>query len=379
MIVSKKHIVHLVLLGIIFFSPFIQRSLHVFQFSELKGWKAGNTKPRINSKNWFSGEYQKEFDHFSSDSFGFTEPLVRTINQIDYTLFNSANAQYVVVGKNNYLYESEYIDAVTGANYIGEKTIREKSEKLRDVYQILKQKGTTLLLVMAPGKGSYFPEYIPSYYQRYYSDSTNYTSFISEWRRLSLPHLDFHAWFRSMKDSSPIGLFPQTGIHWSTYGMILAGDSITKYLEEKSAKDLVDYEFKLEVISNQMKKSDADIEDGMNLWTDLNHLPMAYPKLHFNREGKETLKTAVIADSYFWGLYDHGFSTQVFDSGEFWYYFNDIYPKHFEAGLTIDEIDLKSAIERQEVIILLGTDATLPKFGWGFIEKAWDLYCADNH
>ncbi len=371
------HISLFCLLGLLFVAPVIQRGFNLFEQLPLSGWHQKVHHPKLTLKSWLSGDYQKEFDKHVADSFGFTPSLVRSINQIDFNLFNSANAQYVVVGKDNYLYESAYIDAVTGQDFVGLETIRENCEKLSVIQQGLLKRGVRLVVVLAPGKGSYFPEFIPKYYNRYFRDSTNFRVYKNELMANSVATLDFNTWFISMKDTSRYELYPKTGIHWSTYGMLLAGDSLRRYMEHACQAELPSYNLTFDKASSKMLKSDDDIEKGMNLWRDIPDNAMIYPSVSFDTHGTTKLSSAVIADSYFWGLFDHGFSSRVCTSGEFWYYFNEVYPQNFENGLTIDQLDLKASLEKHDVIVLMATDATLPKLGWGFIDKAYKIYLTE--
>lgn len=361
-------------MGLLFVAPFIQRGFNLLPQEPLNGWHKKTQHPKLTLKSWLSGNYQNEFDRHVADSFGFTPSLVRSINQIDFNLFNTANAQYVIVGKDNYLYESAYIDAVTGQDFVGLKTIRDNCEKLAVIQRGLLAKGVRLVVVLAPGKGSYFPEFIPKYYDRYFRDSTNFSVYKNELKVNSVTTLDFNSWFISMKNSSRYELYPKTGIHWSTFGMLLAGDSLSRYMENTCQTNLPKYILSFDKESNTMQKSDDDIEKGMNLWKDIPDNAMIYPSVSFDTHGTTKLSSAVIADSYFWGLFDHGFSSRVCTSGEFWYYFNEVYPQNFENGLTIDGLDLKTSLEKHDVIILMATDATLPKLGWGFIDKAYEIY-----
>lgn len=356
-------------LAILFFAPHIQRRFNLFEQAPLKGLHGAAPQPKWSWKAWFDGTLQQKFDAYASDSFGLTPVLVKTINQLEYNIFNTANARYVTVGQQNFLYETAYIEAELGTDFIGMEKIEVESTKLGVIAAALKKKNVRFLVVLAPGKGSFFPEYFPKYAGQFRRSTTNYLSYKNALNLHNIDVLDLHSWFREMKDTSRYHLFPQTGIHWSTYGMALAGDSIMKYLAGITGKDLVKYEIKPGRLTKKVEQSDADVEDGMNLWWPLERLPMMYPDLSF-QPGKDKIRTSVIADSYFWGLYDHGFISRTSDSSAFWYYFQEVYP----GGRSMSSVNLRDALEKQDVVILLATDATLPRLGWGFIDAAYELY-----
>lgn len=359
---------------LVFLMPLAQRNFHIWTFKSLKGEHYPHHKPSVTLQSWLDGSFQSAADKYCTDSFGFQEPLVRTINQLEFTLFHEANAQYVVVGKDNYLYETPYIEAHLGMDYLGDSIIFEKTRKLKAIQDTLRQLGVNLDVIFAPGKASYYPEFIPDYYWQYRNVSTNYDALKTSFQQSNIPFLDFHAWFRSEKNLATAPLFPQTGIHWSQYGMMLASDSILKFWNQRYGETLPTMLIHLpDTTTTITQGSDADVEDGLNILQTLPHKQMLYPKAEFLERNKK-IRTAVIADSYYWGLFDLGLSTVACDSAEFWYYFKQVYPQHFTQPLMIQDLDLKEAIESKETILLLQTDATLDRFGFGFIEAVYDLY-----
>ena len=377
MATKRTYRILLAVLTIGFSFVWAQRMFKVWDFNSLGGAQTKHPKPTLGINAWLDGDFQSQFDKYSTDSFGFQSPLVRLVNELDFQMFNAANARYVVVGKNNYLYETPYIEAVTGMDYLGRDSIKSIATKVGMIQDTLSKLGVRFEILFAPGKGSYYPEHIPNYYKYYTSDSTNYAVFKDEFSRQNIPYLDFHNWFRAMKDTTSYPLFPTTGIHWSKYGMVLATDSIINHWNQLYPNQVANFSYSLErTPTTKTESTDADVEEGMNLMTELHHYPMMYPNYTFGH--KDSLITsAVIADSYYWGLFDVGLSTRACENGEFWYYFQQVYPQNFESGLMIKDLDLKEAIESKDVIMILQTDATLDRFGFGFVEAAYKQYFID--
>ncbi len=377
MISKRTYHVWVVIITALFLISGLQRNIDFWQFKPLKGAHTSLSKPKITLTTWLNGSYQKKADTYCTDAFGFQEPLVRLVNELDYRWFNAANAKYVIVGANDYLYETPYIEAHLGMDYLGDSLIKDYVTKMVRLRDTLKQLNVDLYMLFAPGKGSFYAEHIPEYYWQYQIDSTNYDRFTHHMDQQGFEYLDFHRWFRQMKDTASYPLLPNTGIHWSKYGMVLATDSISKYWQQKFPYQ-PGFEYSDGELSSIAQGSDADVEDGMNLLSDIPNLTMMYPKHDFAKTPKPGLKTAVIADSYYWGLFNIGLSTMASDSGEFWYYFKQVYPQHFTNQLMIEDLDLQQAIESKDVIMLLQTDATLDRFGFGFVEAAYALYFSDT-
>ena len=109
----------------------------------------------------------------------------------------------------------------------------------------------------------------------------------------------------------------------------------------------------------------------MNLFVRMPDFEMTYPYFHRTGEERNTTKVLTIADSYFWGLYWMGLPEDYFAGGEFWYYFQERYPQQFRTPSPVSEISLLEKIEQHKVVLLICTDANLPRFGFGFIDEMY--------
>jgi hypothetical protein len=122
------------------------------------------------------------------------------------------------------------------------------------------------------------------------------------------------------------------------------------------------------------KNEDYDIAGGMNLLFNLKSFKMGYPQIKFEKDtSKIKPNLLVVSDSYYWGMFNFGISS-VFNESHFWYYNKEIYPDTYSKPLTTDQIDLRKEINKHDVIIVMSTQATMTDLGWGFIEKAYELY-----
>ena len=99
--------------------------------------------------------------------------------------------------------------------------------------------------------------------------------------------------------------------------------------------------------------------------------PMCYPEHNWTTEPNNTKpKTIVIADSFYWSMFNLGLSRNSFSLGEFWYYNKQIYPESFKKSTKVNQIKIRDKIAENDVFILMVTEANLPKFSWGFTENA---------
>ena len=375
---NTKHIIFYLVLFLLFL-PIIQQTTHFIKLTPLKGDIQVLDSPAFSFDAWFNGTYAIQKEEYCNQSFGLRSFFVRIYNQLYYTLFKVVNAKDVVIGKNNYLYEKNYIRAYLGEDFVGQEEIQKKVIKLQKICDTLKTKNIQLIVVLAPGKGSFYPEYIPEKHDLTRKKITNYEAYVSSLKNTRINVIDFHSWFIKMKPLSPYPLFPKNGIHWSHYGQLLAADSVVKYIYSKnnSPKKPNILIKKIEK-SNHMSYSDDDIEQGMNLLFNIDDLYMGYPLFSFENTDFPQLKVLTIADSYYWGMFNFGLSKDLFNDGQFWYYNKQVYPDSYNKPIVVSDLDMIESVEKNNVILLLSTDANLYKFAFGFIDQLYDEYFSAN-
>lgn len=354
------------------FIPMLQKQFEWADVFPLKGDVALPAEVKLHDSTWFSGEYQKQEEDYVNSMFGFRPWLVKLNNQIAYSFFNKVKANAVVIGKNNYLFEESYINAYTGRDFLGEDSIRHTLERLKFISDTLNKLNKQLIVVFAPGKASFYPEYIPDKYLPI-QNKTNYQALSSGAEKLGLNVIDFNKWFIENKSKSKYPLYPQHGIHWSTYGTALAVDSLIKKIESLRHIDVPTIYFD-KVVMMPAYNVDYDIADGMNLLFKLKGFDCAYPQVQAESpDGKTKPKVLVISDSFYWGMYDLGIAN-CFQDEHFWYYNKQVYPETFKKELLTEQLNVGKEIEKHEVIVIMATEATLRKISWGFIEDAEKYY-----
>ncbi|MDO8999332.1 MAG: hypothetical protein Q7W45_06170 [Bacteroidota bacterium] len=358
------------LLAIIFailFIPFIQNKFKIFEILPLHGDISIAEDAYLNNTGWFSGVYQEKQETHLNSAFGFRELVVRLHNQLKFSVFNLPTAKGVVIGKENYFYEENYIKAYTGVDFIGEDSIDKIVSRINFISDTLSKLNKQLIIVFAAGKASYYPEYIPNNYLPV-KGKTNYKILSTGIKNTSVNYIDFNEWFVAQKAISKYPLYPQYGIHWSNYGAVLAADSIIKKIEFLRKIDMPNLIYN-EVELKPSFGIDYDIADGMNLLVKLRSIDMAYPKIKTEpAENKIKPSVLVVSDSFYWGMYDFGIANS-FGNNHFWYYNKQVYPETFKNELFVEDLDIKTEIIKHEVFIVMATEANLSNIGWGFFEK----------
>lgn len=351
--------------------PVIQSTFNIFKLEPLSGAYQKSEPAEFSVSDWFSGDFQSKHEKFLEENFGFRNFFIRLNNQLAYNLFGKAKANGVIIGKSGYLYELNYILAYSGKDFIGQDSIRHNLEKLKFIQDYLQNQNKTLLLVLTPGKASFYPEYIPdSYLQE--NGPRNYDYYSSLSKEIGVNTIDFNGYFVSQKEKSEYPLYPKHGIHWSHYGMCLALDSLVNWLEKARNVDLVNpYWDKINIqTSNNV---DSDIAVGMNLLVRPKSEEMAYPELRFKDEDKAVRPSAiVIGDSFYWEMLN--LTPRVFnDNHHFWYYNREVHPQKDGKKVNVEDLNIKKELDEHDIIIIMCTEANLSRLGWGFIDKAYKV------
>jgi hypothetical protein len=371
--ITKKKVLFM-LIVLVLFIPMIQQNLNIFSKNNLRGSYKLSEKPELSLNSWVNGEFQSKSQMYLNDHLGFRPLFVRIYNQMHYSFYNTAKANSVIVGKDNYLYEENYIKAHLGLDYIGEKAIKDKVYKIKKIQDTLASKGIDLIVMLAPGKASFYPEYIPDSFYEKAIDSTNYKTYKKEIVANNINLLDFNKWFIDLKGTVEYKLFPKNGIHWSRSAQVLVIDSLLKTISKIQNVILPSIQIDSTYNSSEMIGSEQDIEDGMNLLIDIPDFEMTFPSIKYIGENESNVKMLTISDSYYGGLLNFDLNIDVFKNCQNWYYNKLIYVGNQDSIADIESIDIQTEVEKNDVILLMATDANLYKFAFGFIDDVYDIY-----
>ncbi|MFY8138522.1 MAG: alginate O-acetyltransferase AlgX-related protein [Flavobacteriales bacterium] len=354
--------------GVIFYQDYFP----IIQEEPLKGYSPPFDKVTFSWEKWWSAEYQEKKEVELTNTFGFRSSFVRFDHQIGWSVFHTSHVNGVIVGKEDYLFEEDYIKAYRGKDYIGDSLVFQRMEKARMVSDTLNKLGKNLILVFAPGKASFYSDYLPDQLKSKVG-KTNYAEHKKYAELWHLNFIDFQSWFLEQKNSAVHSLYPKYGIHWSIYSGHLVQDSLIRYIEHIRNIDMPNFSIS-ELKRDRSQDTDFDIGSSMNLFESLCSDTTAIPTVNWEpKEGKDLPRMVSISDSFYWVIYTKGF-TNAFGENQFWYYYHDIYPATSRGFQKHSDLILSEEIENHDVFIILGTEANLSEYGWDFIEESYDLF-----
>lgn len=342
----------------------------------LVGLVVSDENPKFSVESWLSREYQDLKDDYNNDHWAFKELYVRLNNQFYYTAFNQIRVNQFVAGKDNYIFAEVAIQSYYGNDYIGRDKINEYLRKCKVLQDTLNQKGISLILAYAPGKGIGAPTYIEDKYKRSIV-RTNIQDFSEESKRIGLNHINLVDYFYQIKDTARYPLYARFAHHWTNYFDCLASQKIITYIEDLRKTDLPDFYWEKVEVSDTARSRDNDVLKSMNLYSNPpQNQPLGYPVAQIENDSiKNTTKVLTIGDSYWYGIVYLGVPQYCLGGGQFWYYNNRVVPNPNPNEKTEAwQLDLKQSIESSKVVLVIGSDPALPKLGWGFIEDAYEMY-----
>lgn len=355
--------------------PGIQMVCSLVAEKPLQGDFIQPEKPVLNDSVWFNGFYQPQYEQFLNDRMGFKNTMIRLRNQVDYSLFDGVHAEGVVKGKDGYLFESDYIRAYFGEDFIGESIINKTIRELKFVQDYLKDSlDIDLVLVFEPGKASFYPEMIknPPSEKKW----SNYDAFLNACDQYNVEYIDFNRYYISQKGKHPYPLYTRSGIHWSIYGMSLVADSLLNYIEAIRGIEMGEAHIDTLRESYIPERTDNDVGKVLNLlWYNIDDGLMAYPEYSFCVDSTDIKPgVLVVGDSYYWNIFNTRIPKNLFHNEAFWYFYKEVYPETYFRPTFVGDLDFQAEIEKQDVIFLMVTERFHYKFDWGFISDLYKCY-----
>lgn len=363
---------------LILLSLFIPLLVGVFKMMEEKPLEGAFENQEIKTlkyftwTRWFDERFQKAMEKTASENTGFRKELIRIANQLDFIIFKHTNTQNVIIGKDNYLFEKGYIIDYLGRNFCGEDYIKEQSLRIKRIQdEFLKQYNIHLIIVFEPGKASIYPEKIGREFRPENKTVSNYETYKRIFKEQNITNLDLNAYFKAIKDTCTYPLFPAYGVHWSTYGLWLASDTLLKFIKSATNYNIALPIWKKINYTDSLKDVDFDIEKSMNLLYPLKHQVLAYPTIEFDTVNKQRPMVLSIADSYYWSIFDNKIPHRVFGNTDFWYYNNTIFPDIWgENAKYVKNLNQKEEILKQNIILIMLTEMNLYRTFWKFEDTA---------
>jgi hypothetical protein len=234
--------------------------------------------------------------------------------------------------------------------------------------------GIDVCVIFEPSKVRFMPGELTDEYSSIEPGSSNFDLYLRKAVELDINHINLNDYYLELKPLAEYPLYTPYGIHWSLYGMSFCVDSILAFIEGNYPPGLPGYEVDF-YESERPLRTDNDIEKAMNLLFPLRSPVLAYPEYSFDtvHEGPKP-DVLVIADSYYFNIFNTGIPEHLFNNQAFWYFNSVVYPDNYFGPARVDDLDIRAEIEKQDFVFLMVTERFMHRFDWKFFDMLYEIY-----
>ena len=357
---------------------------NIVPFRSLNGVVSEREKPSFSFSRFIDGSYQKDIEKYINMTYNGRQATVRIYNQFLWTAFHKTNVENIIIGKDNWLFEPQHVEDFYESRMYKytdnpeemKKKLETNAKRLYFIQEIVKDYGTTIFVMIEPGKERLYPQYLPenTYSRRKGVVASDYYGYLFD----SLHVNCFNAlrWFEEMQDSASFPLFPQTGTHWSNIAAAYVLDSLIRYMEFVGNSNLRNIAVD-SIYTAKIKEPDADLEDLLNIEFSIAPTTAQYAGIHAVDDSTAMRPRVItIGDSYFWNLSYQIPLKELFTGYPYWYYNKTIYfDKDYNST---DNVNLLEQILNTDYIMLSYCTAQIYDLGNSFIPRALVRLCYDD-
>jgi hypothetical protein len=371
------YIVLFALLMVLLFVPIIQQTLHPFQVKPLNGAVVKVEKPQLEFESYKDMSYQGQLEQYVASNFGFHEFVIRLYNQYVF-LYRKTYANDVVIGKDKWLYSKKSVfdhyrqesRLYSENNEMLMQRFEKDLERLKKVQDLLDERGTKLFVLIGPSKDVVYPEHLPQNGNYVMGDGLRAIDYYPQaFAENGINFVDVCAWFQQMKDTVSYPLFPERGMHWSNLACIHASDSIIRYMEQLTGKNMPNLRIG-SMFPDEPRNPDNDLEQNINLLWKIRPLEQNYyAQVEIIPDSTaQRLRLINMGDSFFWNMCYMLPMNDLFESYHYWYYFNTIY--YDKEHTNVSQLDLIEELEQADVVMILLSANQLYDINHGFLSQA---------
>ena len=382
----------IVLTVIVLLLPLMQDYVFKFKFKSLYGVFFKTEKPQLTFKTVASGHYQTNIEKYISENYGFREPTIRLYNQYLWDFYKKTPVNYVVRGKENWLYFIQNVNEYYGTEIYrwydsseeARKTFERRARIMNKLRLVLKEYGVEFLAFEAPEKGLLYSEFLPD--RERDTTTISATGFYTEkFAEYGFPFIGMTDYYKQIKESADYPLFTKYGFHWNI-SCVYGADTLFRTMENLSGKNMPHlclenfHPYSDEEYEKQ--KIDFDIEQTLNLTRRMKYegqTPLFADVIIDTDSSCVKPKVFFIGDSFLWRIHDLVDFKQVLGDSRFWYYNSTAYYGDNIAKMrSASDFDQLREIFKSDFIVLFSHGSQIHKFSYGFAENALLKICVPD-
>jgi len=343
----------------------------------LSGVTSTATKQPFSIETAMDGSYQSSLNSSVENNFSGRKALIKLRSQLLFSLGKESPNNNVVIGKDNYLFESGYIltelgiSRVTDPNYFADLM-----NKLIQLDQILEKNGKELYLFITPSKAYFCKDKIPDVYLKGSDDvleTNDYTEFLRYLKETDLHYFDSRSYIESLQgEDIEAPIYYPTGIYWSSSYGYRAAKAFSEYISETGKWTLG----KIAIDESPCESPvwpDADLYQSLNLIAEPKNVQYFTNKITVVEEGQHPnvfVRGGSFLGQSINGLIQAGlFGKDVHFENN--YYFLDRYSttNTLQSFTAYDDFhEMPELLAESDIIILEVNEAAISNMSFGFLD-----------
>jgi hypothetical protein len=331
---------------------------------------------RLTPQSWWSGRFQESWDRWVSRRLQLRGWLVRLDNQVGMTLFRQppTSGTLILLGRDGTLFEKAYVDEYNRPHRLAPERVAEMVARARRLDELLRQRGSRLIVALAPGKAEMYPELLPPAHVVAGRERRRsmYQQVAQPLRRSGVALLDVPAILRRERRLGTTPLYAKGGTHWNHYANALLAGRLLALLEREQPGRFVQLAVGGSRTDGTIWATDNDLGELLNLfWPQ----PWPGPQTHpvFERSGGGVRPRLLFAgDSFALQFLNFMTAERLIEPGESIDYFRRRirFPGRIVAPLERGGFDAARELAGTDAVVLVMSDCNIGDFGFGFVEAA---------
>lgn len=368
-------IVMLVICGVLMLLSAVPPSLQIIPELKLYGVQKIVEKPSMRLSDFYNRSYQTQYEHWLEQHLPLRSYYIRFYSQFKYSLFNKSSLDYVVIGKDNYLFEINFITSylkLPPSLPLDRKKIEEKVKILKDIQDYFTKRGKLFVLIITPNKAALYPEYIPEKFSRENEHLPgDYDNFIYYCTQYNIHAIDMYRLLYNYKQKHHYELFPKGGIHWNSLAITLACQELLSQIQHIYGVDIPQIKIEKIIYSQSPYSDDYDIIKLMGLFKNFYEYNHPVPIITINKKYSRKYNVSMQGGSFLWGICDFLTSNKVFETINNYFYiiWKQVWPaREQQLFKNKNEIDYHTVLN-SDIFIIEANQEYIYNMGSGFVEE----------
>lgn len=366
-------------LAILFLPTILGIASHVTRKNfdvSLAGYADKTEKPNFSLSGVLNGEFQANYTAWYQENFYPRGLMIKNYSTILYNLFHLSMTGSII-GKNNDIFESAYIDAelcIEGYSDFSEAEPQAAAQLYMEKLELLQDKleecGKTLYVVMTPSKADFNRENIPGKYIAMSDpDAIPGQEYLAELLNASdIPHT---ICFED-KDKHIYPTFYRSGIHWS---QTFEQETLVNVLNDlaaytgKSYPTIVLGDVRAQDTPFGIDGRDTDVFDLLNVWNPYTETYYQYDMQAKYPEAYDSLGILFHGTSFSIGFFEEYTSVLPFETAI--YINRDQYVRtgsQITPFTSFDEVNISAILDQVDTIVMEILPSEVEQYGNGFVE-----------